>query len=226
MGRVVRDGIPMLYHDETRTREFWETQYATWELPESRWMARFCRKDRVSLDIGAWNGVHTLYLAHLSKHVYALEPDPCAFQDLRANVEANPVDNVTLLDVALAERNGTALLGAQGRPLGRSGASILPTMTAGSDVMVRTVTFPALLADLRLEPTDMAFIKMNIEGAEALVIPMMAGFLRGFKGAINVSLHTHLIGPEGRDAVCGLLNTCLEMTEVGLWAHESLVVNT
>lgn len=48
-------------------------------------MRKYCNKENTYIDIGAWIGPTVLYGACVSKHVYAIEPDPAAVSQLKKN---------------------------------------------------------------------------------------------------------------------------------------------
>lgn len=171
---------------------FWN-KYPTWEPYVSQFMDEYCQKEKITLDIGAWNGVHSLYMAHLSRVVYAIEPDPTAYRELLANCESNPALSVIPIQCAISNVSGTAKIMTQGNSL----SSILDNVQTGYNcknlVDVPCFTFKDFLDKYKISVDDIGFIKMDVEGAEKLCIPDMEWFLKDYQGAFNLSQHKQFI---------------------------------
>jgi hypothetical protein len=69
---------------------FWEKLYANWEESTFTIFDRFLNTNSSYLDVGAWIGPTILYGAQKAEHVYAIEPDPVAYQELTRNLQLNP----------------------------------------------------------------------------------------------------------------------------------------
>uniref|UniRef100_A0A7S4PXH1 Uncharacterized protein n=1 Tax=Alexandrium monilatum TaxID=311494 RepID=A0A7S4PXH1_9DINO len=69
--------------------KFWRRQYSSWEPGTFRVLEQFAR-GAVVLDVGAWIGPTALWAAHVARRVVALEPATKAFEELTANLRANP----------------------------------------------------------------------------------------------------------------------------------------
>lgn len=148
---------------------------------------RFLRPDRSYVDVGAFIGTSVMHGAQRARHCYAIEPNPLVYRYLIENTVGNEVirDRVTRFEGCIWSRNGTVRLGAPVKPHG-SRASVL---AGGAAVAwtVQAVTFEDFLRTFSV--ADANFIKMDIEGAEAEVLPQMAGYLRRERPTILVSLH-------------------------------------
>lgn len=126
------------------------------------------------LDLGANIGLSVLAFKHAfpRARVTALEPDPRLFEILKRNVHGNGFADVTLLEGA-AWREATRLrFIADGADGGRTLAPESAPAQTGDLLEVAAIDIPALL---RRESFD--FVKMDIEGAERVVIPASAGAL-------------------------------------------------
>ncbi len=135
--------------------------------------------DRV-LDIGANIGYYTLIAAHLvgpQGKVYAFEPDPANFRLLQKNVEANGYTNVVLVNKALSNKNGKIRLYLN--PSNRGDHRVYDSKDGRSSIEIETVAL-----DRFFKPLDkkIHFIKMDIQGAEALALAGMKGLIRRNKG--------------------------------------------
>lgn len=207
--------------DEGAHREWWLKTYPIWELETSAFMDKYCNPEKVTLDIGSWNGVHAMYLAQMSKKVFTLEPDPTAFRILQANLACNPELPVTALQLAVSDFNGAIKI----MDGGGSGSSILPgvqhTHPEISTVAVSCRTFRQFLTDNAIGLDDIGFIKMDIEGAEGICIPSMEWFLQGYQGAINLSLHPGFISQLDIDNIIYIMNKYFVRVSVEGWIRKS-----
>lgn len=149
--------------------------------------SRYLRADRSYVDVGAFIGASVMYGAQLARHCYAIEPNPLVYGYLIENTLGNAVirDRVTRFEGCIWDRNGTVRLGAPVKPFGSTAS--LRAETACASWPVQAVTFEAFVELFGVR--DLNFIKMDIEGAEAVVLPHMAGYLRRERPTVLVSLH-------------------------------------
>lgn len=130
------------------------------------------RPGDLALDCGANMGVVTAQLAATGADVLAFEPDPYAFSQLQARFAAEP--RVELVNAALGVSEGTVLLHrAENFEDNPEGASVKSTILPGGrsiaregGLEVRLADMPALIAELVAARGEIAFVKMDIEGAE------------------------------------------------------------
>lgn len=105
-----------------------------------------------AFDIGAHVGNHSLWLAAVcGLKVHAFEPFPTALVELEANTARNPNLDVTVHPWAAGAED------SHGRFRGRS------IDTAGGDVPVHRI-------DDHLDVTDLAVVKVDVEGMEAAAL--------------------------------------------------------
>jgi FkbM family methyltransferase len=84
-----------------------------WEPNITAAFERSLRPADVCLDIGAHIGYYSLLAARavgLQGHVYAFEPSPDCCRRLRANVDLNRLENVTVFQRAVGEEKGRSVL--------------------------------------------------------------------------------------------------------------------
>ncbi len=139
------------------------------------------------IDIGAWIGPTTLYGANLARHVYAFEPDPVAYDELKYNVAINPniKDKITACPVCISDKCGPTSLGTWS-VFGDSMSSLLFNNKPGA-VPVKCVTLQRIFEVYNI--TDCNFVKMDIEGGETIVLPHIRDFLLENEIALFVSFH-------------------------------------
>jgi FkbM family methyltransferase len=142
------------------------------------------RDGDVVVDVGAGTGTELRTFSRLvgpAGRVIAVEAHPGTFRCLRLTAEAYGLENVTLVNAAIADRPGE--LGITDLFAGRGNSVI----TGGRPRHV----VPALtLDDLldRHDVRDVALLKMNIEGAEKLAIK---GMRRAVTRIRNVAISCH-----------------------------------
>lgn len=131
------------------------------------------------VDCGANMGVVTERLAATGADVVAFEPDPFAFKTLEQKFANLP--NVTLINAAVGVGSGTVrLMRADNFGDNPEGASVKSTILDGgrridaeNAVEVPLINFPGWVADQVKARGEVAFIKMDIEGAELDILEKM-----------------------------------------------------
>ncbi|MGK9183782.1 FkbM family methyltransferase [Priestia filamentosa] len=158
-----------------------------WEEETFKIFDRFLKSGSSYIDIGAWIGPTVLYGANKAKHVYAVEPDPIAFKELVTNINLNPPisSKVTCINAAIAEKSGNINLYVRGE-FGDSMSSLIPTISDKS-CEVRGITIHDLINENNIR--DVNFVKVDIEGGEYSLIPLLHEFLESQKPTLYLSIH-------------------------------------
>ena len=154
---------------ELATREVYEPM-------ETALLVKELRKGDVFVDIGANIGYYTLIAARAvgeSGRVRAFEPDPANFKLLVRNVAANGYSNADLMELAVSDREGDAKLYLN--ETNRGDHRIYDAGEKRGAVPIRTVTLDGYFKKL---DKRVDFIKMDVQGAEALALAGMKGLLR------------------------------------------------
>ena len=131
------------------------------------------------MDCGANMGVVTAVLAATGADVIAYEPDPFAFGTLQNKFADMP--NVTLVNAAVGVGSGTVrLMRADNFGENPEGASVKSTILDGgrridaeNAVDVPLLDFPGLIRENVAARGEIAFVKMDIEGAELDILEVM-----------------------------------------------------
>ena len=145
--------------------------YGLHDYPSMQFLGRYLRPGDLCADIGANVGIYSLLMARHAgaTHVHAFEMLASNISKLRANLRLNGfdgADGVVVHDHALADRDGQLLLNAGD---GDSTGSISPpSATDGEAADGRWVQARRL--DRFPWPAGFAFIKIDVEGAEQLVL--------------------------------------------------------
>jgi FkbM family methyltransferase len=117
----------------------------------------------VVLDIGANVGVYSLYCSlhyDISK-VYAFEPDPETFSQLKNNVRINNLDSkIVAVKKAVTGLDGQSVFYADDE----SSRASSTMRKSGRQFCVETLSIPGLFEELQIDHADIA--KIDIEGSE------------------------------------------------------------
>ena len=133
----------------------------------------------LAVDCGANMGVVTEQLAATGADVIAFEPDPYAFGILEQKFANKP--NVTLVNAAVGVGTGTVrLMRADNFGANPEGASVKSTILDGgrridaeNSVEVPLIDFPSWVQEQVKARGEIAFVKMDIEGAELDILEKM-----------------------------------------------------
>jgi FkbM family methyltransferase len=159
------------YHLESR----WFTEWTTWfygsqDRAIHRWIVRNARPDWVTFDIGMNFGYFTCLLASRCKEVHGFEPVGWLAGRARANVELNAFANATINELALSDHSGKAMLNLPAPDHCNWGTSSLVHKSSSETEVVEVPleTLDGYCAARGITRLD--FIKIDVEGAEHLVI--------------------------------------------------------
>ena len=156
------------------------------------WMHQYIPKEGDTIvDVGAGTGWETLFFsrsAGVSGRVISIEAHPGTFRCLAKMCERNGLENVTLVQAAIADQEGQVQLSDSDE---HEGNSVVKT---GPGVRVPATTLDAVFRTFGLSRVD--FLKMNIEGAERLALSGMGEMVRKTKN-VCISCHDFLADEGG-----------------------------
>jgi FkbM family methyltransferase len=173
----------------------WIREHATWEADVVRLLEATLRPGGTFVDVGANVGFHSVVAALLvgpSGRVVAVEPEPESAAILRANLWRHRCGNALVHEVAASDRAGTVHLSPD--PEGRSGSSL-----SASGIEAKAVRLDDVLADARI-----GVLKVDVEGAEPLVLRGAEETIRRSRNLVAVvefRLERHLDGSEPADVL-------------------------
>ena len=164
--------------------------YKFWEKETYRIFNKFLDSNYSYIDIGAWIGSTVLYGAYLSKKVYAIEPDPIAFMELKKNVSLNPMlkEKIELHQKCINNKSGYVKFGNIGGGGDSTSSLLFPDSKTGWTV--EGISFDEFIKENEIN--DCNFIKMDIEGGEIIVLPSMKIFLEKNKPILYLSMHPNI----------------------------------
>lgn len=166
-----------------------------WEPETHAIINRFMSDGGTFIDVGAWVGPTTLWALEAgADRVVAFEPDPTAFEMLLDNVQDAP--GVRCVQRAVSDRNGTTMINTAGDSMSRNDNLTephvpVPCCTLGSFLIADG---PDALREIKL-------IKMDVEGAERVILVQAERFLRELGAPLLLSLHHW--APWDRDLLSG-----------------------
>jgi FkbM family methyltransferase len=124
------------------------------------------RHDSVVADVGANQGLYSLWLARVATdgHIYAFEPDPQLFQCLESNIRNNRLANISTMQAAVSNRSGTLAFAANELNRGDNRVRSNPDATS-SGAQVAAVTIDEIFGSSRLD-----LLKIDVQGFEIEVL--------------------------------------------------------
>lgn len=163
--------------------DFWdEWENNAWEQNTLDVVDRLVEPGSEFVDIGAWIGPVSLWASRLAGRVISVEPDPTALRYLAKNIRGN-AKNVQVIKGAIDAHTGYTTIAPH--PEDGWGSSMTRIATEGKRVPCWTL--PDLFDVLDIEGCSL--VKMDIEGAESIVLPQIAPFLAQLGIPLLVAMH-------------------------------------
>lgn len=120
--------------------------------------------------------------------VFAVEPDLATYRQLVRNIELNGVANITPLQVAIADIEGTALLRtADNRLFSSFHSSVNGQEIAGKEQEVKVTTLGGLFATHRIERCH--YLKLDCECAEHQIVASLTSAMASRIDQITMEIH-------------------------------------
>lgn len=162
---------------------FWQNIYQTiWENDTFNSIVPHLRKDKVFIDIGAWQGPISLVAQHYSRQCICFEPDPYAYEYLVKNVKANAFDNIHCENLAVSAESKLNI-GAD-----ELGGGVSSFTKSNNSIECKTISIEQIFKKYNLTQDDISVIKIDIEGYECELLK------DPFWKTLNVNLHISLHG--------------------------------
>lgn len=188
-------GVPVRVHPEDRS--FWiDTNFRAWEEETLDRVKAAVRPGVRFCDIGAWVGPISIFAAQLGAEVTCFEPDPVAYERLLFNLRLNGRGRVTPFNIALGAADGIRRLAPLAKELGQSGSSFYASDEKTGSVKVPTLSWTSAVRLLDLPAFEV--VKIDVEGAEAELLPAMMPWLRETRPDLLLATHWRFMRPEHR----------------------------
>ncbi|MGO9315021.1 MAG: FkbM family methyltransferase [Syntrophobacteraceae bacterium] len=167
--------------------------------PEVRLALVECLKPgKVVYDIGANIGIFSLLMSYLVKQngkVYAVEPEMNNFKHLLDSIQANNLNNIIPMQIALGETDGVLQFDRRGGSFsGRIIDSDVQYTPTKNIVPMAIMSVDSLVRNGIADPPDL--IKIDVEGFEGKVVQGMKEVLAKHAPVIVCELHGHLGDPS------------------------------
>jgi FkbM family methyltransferase len=145
--------------------------HGTFEEAETALVRRVLHPGMTVIDIGANIGYYSVLASRIvgdSGHVFAIEPEPKNRALLAKNAAENACKNISISALAISSRGGTARLYTDRSNFGNPSLEARNIIDRASSIEVTTTTLDDFVTREVREPVD--FIKMDVQGAEGLVL--------------------------------------------------------
>jgi FkbM family methyltransferase len=176
---------------------FWKHIFSHWEHDTFKVFDTFLNKNSVWIDIGGWIGTTCIYGSRKSKHTYSIEADKCAFEDMKANCYINS-RNCTLINKAILNVNDIDVTFGKnkflhGSKLSDSTSQIYTNESNENKTddcyTIKTITLDNMISTYSIDPTNIALIKVDIEGGEENILNDLYNLHKMYKTPLYVSFH-------------------------------------
>jgi FkbM family methyltransferase len=162
------------------------------ETAEHRFLRSLDLSNRVVYEIGAFQGILTLFFSSRAREVIAYEPNPPSYERVLQNLRLNGRVNVRVRNLAVGERAGSLRLVSD--PLMPGGTSGDPAVSRqiGASGAVTSVDVPVVTIDEDISSAGLPapdFVKIDIEGMELPALRGMSGTLRRYRPDLYLEMH-------------------------------------
>lgn len=202
----------------------WLGQYVyltgVYEPPTAHVISTMLSPGDTFIDVGANSGFFTLLASSQvgpTGRVLSFEPLPSMRSRIKENLSLNGMENVTLYGVALSNTVGE--VNFYEGPQGHKGISSMRPISEASTIL-QVPTIP--LDDLADKVQSVKLIKIDVEGAEQLVIQGMANLIAQHHPNLIIEITDQYLKPFGHnaqglsDSLCSLGYRMYKITPKGL----------
>lgn len=182
---------------------------------EERFLSNLDFAGKSVYDIGAFEGLVTLFFARKAASVITYEPNPRNYRLCVQNVELNGLSNVQVLQRGISSKEG--YIGLAWDPLmpgAGSGNLEIASQITSSVKAARSLEIPVTTLDADFERMNLPrpdFIKIDIEGMELDALKGMLKTIRTFHPDLFIEMH----GAEVPDKIRNTLLVCQFLEESG-----------
>jgi FkbM family methyltransferase len=163
------------------------------ETAEHRFLRSLDLGGRVVYEIGAFQGLLTLFFSGRAREVIAYEPNPASYRRVLENLRLNARHNVRVRHLAVGEREGTLTLLCDAlMPGGTSGDPAVAEQMRGSSSSVRAIDVPVVTLDRDIAAHALPepdFVKIDIEGMELPALRGMRETLARARPELYLEMH-------------------------------------
>jgi FkbM family methyltransferase len=165
-----------------------QVQSGIWEGFTFDTIDRFFKPGGVFIDIGAWNGIFSVYASAKGATSIACEPDPAAFDLAKNSLKLNNSNSI-LTRFAISDEIGLAQFNNMSPGWGNSESSLVDRGVMGATMEVSATTLEHFIKTCLVEISDVFLIKMDIEGGEIDVLKQSKAYITQRKPNFHISFH-------------------------------------
>ena len=195
---------------------FWSEYHETgWEEDTLKIFKEHINSETNFVDIGAWLGVTSLYaLACGCKTIHSVEGNPESYILLKKTIELNNIQHIIKTkNILIGNKNCESVR------FGRKTSSASRISETG-EFSVKMQTFTSYIEEIGMHDYNKAFIKIDIEGSELLIIDQLNDLFSKTKAKIFMALHP-VFWESKEDALC-ILEKYLVNKNVGIASQEKI----
>ena len=187
------NGIKILF--PAKWSRYYEKDY---EAENYKFLKKYLTPGMDVIDIGAHLGLFSTFCSKLTNktgNIICFEPTPGTFAVLTETLRLNHCNNVTAIQAAVSDKNGTATFYVS-HTAGCNSNSLLKNRSDKelSAYEVKLVTIDSITSDYSLKPS---LIKIDVEGAELDALKGGIETFNKFKPVLILGLHPDFIKLKG-----------------------------
>lgn len=163
------------------------------ETAETEFLQRLPLAGKTVYDVGAFEGLISLFFASRAKQVIAWEPNPRNYARATTNVKLNNLSNVQMLNRGISNAPGTIdLLYDPLMPGAGSGDLAIKDQIGGSVKSAQRISIPVSTIDNEIAQNSLPtpdLVKIDIEGMELQALQGMKSLLAERHPALYIEMH-------------------------------------
>lgn len=142
-------------------------------------------KGKIFLDIGAHIGKYSILYSDYWDKIYAFEPEPSNFEILTINVNLNNLqDKIMPLNFAISDENIEIDLFLSEYSVTHS----IINKQLSNSIKVKAISLDNFFKDFNINVEEIGLIKIDVEGAESLVLRGMRDSFSKFRGKLIIEI--------------------------------------
>jgi FkbM family methyltransferase len=177
---------------------FWDF-LPSWKPHLLEILDQYVDDETIFVDVGAWEGPVLFYAASKARITLGIEPDPNAFRALSAHLSMNPElgSRVSISQLCISDRIERIRMAGWGE--GSTVSEFVPIRFEdevnrfGEEAIFRVSCEPLykFLSDRGIRPNNKMFVKLDIEGSEAYILPDLIKWVESLsvKPVFYVGIH-------------------------------------
>jgi len=222
---IPRDAVLPIIHGPARGMKWLVSSsvYSCWlgsyEFKQQQTILKYLKPGMVAFDIGAHVGFYTLMFSKivgLSGKVYAFEPLPDNYRILQKHLNLNSITNVITEPVAVSNKDDEVLFYI-------SHNTYMGNIVNNTEEIMKSIYVYSISIDQYIDIKNKNypnFVKMDVEGAEALALTGMKKLLQAKKPILFISLHNKEVAKECAMLLKGYNYTMLDLEGKSIDIHK------